>query len=46
LVAERGQQYYQIGNGKKRKNTIFHLENEGESINREEDIIKHATEYT
>jgi hypothetical protein len=29
----------------KRKNTIFHLEKEGESIDKEDDIIKHATYY-
>jgi hypothetical protein len=48
LVAERGQQYQlfsQKSKWKKRKNTIFHLKNEGGSIDREEDIIKHATEY-
>jgi hypothetical protein len=37
--------FHRKANGKKRKNTIFHLENEVESIDREEDIIKHATEY-
>jgi hypothetical protein len=29
----------------KRKNTIFHLEKDGESIDKEEDILKHGTEY-
>jgi hypothetical protein len=29
----------------KRKNTIFHLEKDGENIDKEEDILKHATEY-
>jgi hypothetical protein len=37
--------FHKKANGKKRKNTIFQLEKEGEIIDKKEDILQHATEY-
>jgi hypothetical protein len=32
-------------NGKKRKNIIFHLDKDGVNIDKDEEMLKHATEY-
>jgi hypothetical protein len=37
--------FHKKGNGKKRKNIIFNLEKDGERIDKDEDIISHATGY-
>jgi hypothetical protein len=37
--------FHKKANGKKRKNTIFQLDKDGETIEKEEDILQHATEY-
>lgn len=37
--------FHRVANDKKRKNTIFHLENEGEVITGDEEIVKQAINY-
>lgn len=37
--------FHRIANGKKRKNTIFCLQNENEQIEGDEKILEHATQY-
>ena len=37
--------FHKIANGKKRKNTIFSLQHEGESIEEDGKILEHATAY-
>jgi hypothetical protein len=37
--------FHKKANGKKRKNTIFHLEKDGGVIENEKEILNHATEY-
>lgn len=37
--------FHRIANGRKRKNTIISLENEGNIIEGDENLLKHATEY-
>jgi hypothetical protein len=37
--------FHKKANGKKRKNTIFHLEKDGGTIEDEKEILDHATEY-
>jgi hypothetical protein len=37
--------FHKKANGKKRKNIIFNLEKDGENIDNDEDMVKHATEY-
>jgi mannosylglycoprotein endo-beta-mannosidase len=37
--------FHKIANGRRRKNTIISLENDGEQIEGDENLLKHATEY-
>jgi hypothetical protein len=37
--------FHRIANGKKRKNLIFNLEHEGNILEKDEDILTHATNY-
>jgi mannosylglycoprotein endo-beta-mannosidase len=37
--------FHKIASGKKRKNTVISLEHDGNIIEGDENIIKHATEY-
>jgi hypothetical protein len=45
LKGDNNTGYFHEKTMEKRKNTIFHLEKDGENIDKEEDILKHATEY-
>lgn len=37
--------FHRVANGKKRKNTIFSIQENGKTIEREEEILDHATQY-
>lgn len=37
--------FHKIANGRRRKNTVITLENNGETIEGDENLLKHATEY-
>jgi hypothetical protein len=37
--------FYRIANGRKRKNIVISLEHDGNTIEGDENLLKHATEY-
>jgi hypothetical protein len=37
--------FHKIANGRRRKNTVISLENDGEQIEGDENLLKHATKY-
>jgi hypothetical protein len=37
--------FHKKANGKKRRNIIFNLDRDGESLSNDEEMLKHATEY-
>jgi hypothetical protein len=45
LKGDNNTDYFQKKLMGKKENTIFHLEKDGENIDKEEDILKHVTEY-